>query len=243
MAYEFESGMMKTGLLLLLLLSTAALADQPDRASLISAWENYVQSLPATSEFEVLGDDRYRLEDSELDYAGELKVTGVLIRPTDTFGVETEFSHFGMIEFELVDLQPERLGSQLYYYWLSDRQTLHYSVDREGWVDPKAYQQSFTSPESLGLSLGPLSFMMNYGIWIALLALLFFVFVSLTKQQRKAKSLMDDSADINRMARENLERAERMQKEMVEIAHQAHDLQKQNNALLERIAAASEKRD
>ena len=233
---------MKAGLLLFLLLSAAALADQPDRTTLISAWEGYIQSLPATMEFEAVGDDRYRLKDSEIDYTGELRITGALIRPTDNYGVDTEFTHFGMIEFELIDLAEDRLGSQLYYYWLADRQTLHYSKQREAWVDPKAYQQSFTSPESLGLSLGPLSFMMNYGIWIALLALLLFVFVSLNKQQRKAKSLMDDSADINRMARENLERAERMQKEMVEIAHQAHVLQKQNNALLERIADASEKR-
>ena len=84
---------------------------------------------------------------------------------------------------------------------------------------------------------------MNYGIWILLIALLVFVFMSLKKQQKKAKTLMDDTADINRKARENLDRAEAMQKEMVAIAREAQELQKQNNALLERIAGAVEKRD
>ena len=270
---------MKRILVLLLLLSPAAFADQPDRASLIAAWEEYVRGLPSTGKLESLGDDRYAIKDSELDFEGELHIKGVLIRAADTYGVETEFSHFGMIEFDLVGLPEERLGTQIYYYWLADRQTLHYSSEREGWVDLKAYQQSFTSPdgtvlfryhlrgaqamygvtpdlstfgkalangfsvsalagradlmqlgskerdgwldlkayqqsftspESLTSSWGLLMFMTNYGIWILLIALLLSGFVVLSRQQKKAKTLMDEGADINRMARENLERAERM---------------------------------
>ena len=233
---------MKRVLVLLLLLSSAAFADQPDRASLIAAWEAYVRSLPSTGKLESLGDDRYAIEDSELGFNGELRINGVLIRAADTYGVETEFSHFGMIELELVDLPPERMGTQLYYYWLADRQTLHYSTEREGWVDPKAYQQAFTSPGSVSGSWGPLMFFMNYGIWILLIALLVSVFMFLSRQQKKAKSLMDESADINRMARANIERAEKMQDEMLDITRGMHELQKQNNELLERIAKATEKR-
>ena len=233
---------MNKTIFLLLLLSSAVFASEPDRESLISAWEDAMRSLPSTTTLESKGDGKYRLEDSDIDYAGELVVTGALIRPSDTYGYDTEFTHFGMVEFELTELPPERLASQLYYYWLSDRQTLHYSSESNTWLSTKAYQQSFSPSESLGISLGPLAFMMNYGIWILLIALLVFVFLSLGKQQKKAKSLMDDSTDINRMARENLERAEAMQKEIVAIAREAQELQKQNNALLERIAGAVEKR-
>ena len=232
---------MNKAIFLLLLLSTAALAGEPDRASLIEAWEDALRSLPSTKALEATGDDTYRFEDSEIDYAGELLITGALIRPNDSYGFDTEFTHFGMVEFELTDLPPERLASQLYYYWLSDRQTLHYSSERNAWLSTKAYQQSFAPGEGLGISLGPLAFMMNYGIWILLVGLLVFVFLSIGKQQKKAKTLMEDTADINRMARENLERAETMQKEVISIAREAQELQKQNNALLERIAGAVEK--
>lgn len=233
---------MNKAIFVLLLLTSAALAGEPDRASLIAAWEDTLRGLPSTATLEASGDGKYRFEDSELDYAGELVITGALIRPNDSYGFETEFTHFGMVEFELTDLPPERLASQLYYYWLSDRQTLHYSSKTNAWLSTKAYQQSFGPGEELGISLGPLAFMMNYGIWILLIALLAFVFMSLNKQQKKAKTLMDDTADINSKARENLDRAEAMQKEMVAIAREAQELQKQNNALLERIADAVENR-
>ena len=234
---------MRKLLVLLLLLSPAAFANEPDRASLIAAWEEYVRSLPSTEKLEALGDDRYALSDTELDFDGELRIKGVLIRSQENYGVETEVSHFGMIELEVVDLPPEQLGTYLHSYWLADRQTLYYSTERNSWVDPKAYQQSFTSPASVTSAWAPMMFMMNYGIWILLIALLISVFMFLNRQQRKAKSLMDDSADINQMARENIERAERLQDEMIDIARSMHEMQKQNNELLERIAKAAEKRD
>ncbi len=254
---------MKKILVLLLVLSPAAFASEPDRASLIAAWEAYVRGMPSTAKLESLGGDRYEFSDTELEFDGELRINGVLIRAHETYGVDTEFSHFGMIELELVDLPPEQLGTYLYSYWLADRQTLHYSTEREGWVDPKAYQQSFTSPGSVTGSWSLLMFMLDYGIWILLVALIISVFVFLNRQQRKSKSLMDDSedinkmarenieranrlqeetADINKMARENLERAERMQGEVIDIARGLHEMQKQSNELLERIAKATENR-
>lgn len=255
---------MKKILLLVLLLSPAAFAAEPDRASLIAAWEEYVRGIPTTGKLEALGDDRYALVDSELEFDGELKINGVLIRAQENYGVETEFSHFGMIELELVDLPTERLGSYLYSYWLADRQTLYYSTERAGWVDAKAYQQSFTSPGSVVGSRSLLMFVMDYGIWILLVGLIISVYVFLNRQQRSSKSLMDDSEDLNKMARENieradrlqeetaeinkmardnLERAERMQSEVIDVARSMVEMQKQSNELLERIANAAEKRD
>lgn len=234
---------MKKLILVLLLLSGTALADDPSRDSLIDAWEAWVSGLPSTVAFETLGERRYRIEDSDLDYAGELELTSALVRPAEVYGETTEFTHFGIVEFRLVDLPPERMGSQAFYYWLADRQTLHYSQEQGAWVDPSSYRASFMDGGDYDVSLGPLQFMLNYGIWIALVVFLGLVFIALGSQSRKAKSLMDESADINQMARKNIERASELQTEMLEVTRESQSLQRENNALLERIADALEKRD
>ncbi len=194
-----------------------------------------MDGLPGTVAFEKLGDGRYRLEDTDLPYEGEIRLVGALVRPVDTAGVETGFAHFGMVEFELVDLRPERLSSQSYYYWLSDRQTLHYSETEQRWVDPATYQSALTERFSGGLSLGPLSFMLNYGIWVFLIALIVFVFLAVGRQSKKARGLMDDSAAINQQARENLDRTQAMQDEVLAIARETRDLHAESNALLKEI--------
>ena len=214
---------------------TAIAFAQPDRESLIEAWETYIARLAGTAEFEKLGDGRYRLKDTDLPYEGEIRLVGVLLRPVDSTGVDTGFSRFGMIEFELTDLPAERIASQSYYYWLSDRQTLHYSDSEQRWVDPATYQAKLTELYTGGVSFGPLSFMLNYGIWVFLIALIVFVFLAVNRQSRKARGLMDDSAAINEQARENLDRTQAMQDEVLAIARETRDLQAEANAILKDI--------
>lgn len=216
-------------------LATAAAFAAPDRESLLSQWEQELRSQDGTESFEDLGGGVYRLQDSNLPYDGELRVLGVVIRSPDILGVTGDFTHMGMVEFELADLPPERLGSQGYYYWLADRQTLHYSESRGQWVGPAEYQAAIAGSYH-DLASAPLSFMLNYGIWIPLVALIAFVFVLAGRQARKAKSLMDDGADINRKARENLDRSEKLQEQVLQIAREARDLQAETNRLLAEIA-------
>ena len=206
-----------------------------DRDSLLEAWEAFMASLPGTMRFEPAGDGVYRFEDSELPYAGELKVIGVLVRPADNGGLRSEFSHFGMVDFELADLPVERLTSQTYYYWLADRQTLHYSGSEERWVDTATYNASLAESYGLNTDFGMLSFMLNYGIWVLLVPLVIFVFAAVTRQAKKARALMDETAAINQQARENLDRAASMQDEMVSIARETRDLQTESNELLKKV--------
>ena len=215
---------------------TAAAA--PDRESLVAAWEVHVRSLPGTESLEASGDETYRLKDSDLPYDGELKIRGVLVRPNESTAVEMDFSHLGMIEMELTDLPKDRLTSQVYYYWLADRQTLHYSVTEDRWVNTAEYQAALTEMYSPNLSLGPLSFMLNWGIWIGLGALVIFVWVALGKQTRKARGLMDDTEAINQKASDNLDRAQSMQDEVLAIARETRDLQAENNELLKQMLEA-----
>lgn len=219
------------------LFSVEALADA-DRESLIAAWEAHIGGLPGTESFEQTADGVYQYKDSDLPYEGELKLLGVLVRPSEAAGFETDFTHFGMVEFELPNLPEERLSSQVYYYWLAERQTLHYSMAAQEWVDASAYQESITNLYGGSPSFGALSFMLNYGIWVLLIGLLIFVFVGVNRQAKKARSLMDESAAINDKARQNLDRAEAMQDEVLSIARETRDLQKEGNELLAKMLQA-----
>ena len=218
------------GLALLVLTQLAAAA--PDRDSLVAAWEAHVRELPGTQSFEKTGDDSYRLTDTDLPYDGELKVLGALVRSSESPGFEIEFTHLGMVEFELSDLPAERLTSQVYYYWLADRQTLHYSKETGQWVDTAVYRDAISEwyPEST--SFGALSFMVSYGIWILLGIVLIWGFIAVGQQTKKAQALMDDSASLNDKASANLDRAEKLQDEVLAIARESRDLQAENNRLL-----------
>ena len=206
----------------------------PTRESLVAAWEEHIRSLPATTSFEKTADGTYRYADTDLPYDGELKVQGALVRSSESPGFDSDYTHLGMVEFELTDLPEERLTSQVYYYWLADRQTLHYSATAAAWVDSTTYRDSFDDLYDLP-SLGALSFMIKYGIWILLAALVIFIFVGFGKQTKKARQLMDETAAINQQARENLDRAEKMQNEVLAIARESRDLQAEANELLRRM--------
>ena len=100
-------------LLLGALVTHNALAE-PDRDSLVEAWEAHIAARPSTVLFESVGDGVYRLEDSDLPYEGELKVVGALVRSADTTGYDTGFNYLGMIDFQLSDMPAERLSSQVF---------------------------------------------------------------------------------------------------------------------------------
>jgi hypothetical protein len=208
---------------------------QPDRDSLIEAWETYIQSLPGTVNLEKTGDDVYQFQDADLPYEGELRIVGALVRPAESATFETSFQHLGMVDIALVDLPADRLSSQVFYYWLADRQTMYYSETEQRWVDPTTYQTAITEMYSGGPSFGALSFMLNYGFWIVLIGLLVFGILAIRRQTKKAHSLMDDSSDINQKARENIDRAQSMQDEVLALARETRDLQTKNNELLKQM--------
>ena len=208
---------------------------EADKDSLLEAWEGHVRSLPGTITFEVTDDGAYRMNDADLPYEGELQVISALVRSAENVGVDTGFSHMGIVEFTLGDLPPERLGSQSYYYWLADRQTLHYSTSEQRWVGGDEYQASLTNLYGGRSKYTGRSFMLNYGIWAFLIGLIVLVGIAVSRQSRKASALMDETRDINQQASRNLDRAQGMQDEVLAIAREARDLQKQNNELLAQI--------
>ena len=208
------------------------------KESLLEAWESHVRSLPGTVSLEATDEGEYRLQDEDLPYDGKLRVLSAMVRSADNAGFDTGFSHMGIVEFALDDLPPERLASQSYYYWLADRQTLHYSTAGQGWVGGGDYQASLTDLYGGESSYGGLSFMLNYGIWILLIGLIVLVGIAVSRQSRKASALMDETREINQQASKNLDRAKGMQDEVLAVAREARDLQKESNALLVQIRDA-----
>ena len=217
------------------LLSGAAAA-APDRESLIEAWVAHMQTASGTLSFERSGEDTFRLRDDSLPYDGEVRIVGALVRPTEVQYVDSAFTHMGSVEFNLVTLADDRRYTQTYSYWMADRQLFYYSETEAAWLGQADYALALQEEYgSSGAALGPLSFMLNYGIWIALLALLVWVFRVLGRHQKKATSLMDDSASINEMARKNLERSAELHEESIEMTRQILEVQKANQALLAQI--------
>ena len=209
----------------------------PDRDSLISAWEAYIASLPSTATFEKTGDGSYQLHDTDLPYEGELLLHGALVRPMPGPS-DGNYSHTGMLEFELADLPEDRSVSQLYYYWIADKQILYYSAERGEWLSQADYTEDFSGAYEYGDDVAFMSFMLKYGIWILLVALIIFIFRGAHTQMKKNRALMDETAAINEKARENVERAQAMQDELLAMTRQSHELQAENNETLKKILDA-----
>ena len=232
--------MYKLAVIVALLAVTAVSRDahaEPDRDSLIRAWEAYIASLPSTATFEKSGNGSYQLTDTDLPYEGELLLHGALVRPIPVPGDNT-YSHTGMLEFELADLPEERHASQLYYYWIADKQILYYSAQQGEWLSQAEYTADFSGEYEYGDDVAFMSFMLKYGIWILLVALIVFIFRGAHTQMKKNRALMDETAAINEKARENVERAQAMQDELLAITRQSHELQAENNATLKKILDA-----
>lgn len=236
--------MRKTMALVVMLLGALVAQEaraEANRESLIKSWEAHIASLPGTARFESVGDGEYQFKDTDLPYEGALTIVGALVSPHETAGYDTGFTHMGMVDFRLTDLPEDLLSSQVYYYWLNERQTLYFNDAEQRWVNTATFQASFADMYDIDSSFGALSFMLNYGIWIFLIALIFFVFIAVGKQAKKARSLMDDSAVINEKARENIDRAEGLQDELLAIARESRDLNLESTVLLRQILDALKK--
>lgn len=223
---------MRIVVIFMLVLTGFGVHAQPDKASLLDAWETRIVELGGT--LDPQPDDTYLLTDDSLPYEGTVVVVSTLIRaaPEQSYG-DVQVSHSGIVEFRLEDLPVERTGSQLYYYWLTDRQNFQFLDDSQEWISQSQYNNLLQN--SRGSSYSALSWFVNWGFWIVVLILVIWLAVFLGRSQKKAKSLMSDSADINNLARENIERSAELQAEMAGLARKNAQLMEDNNVLLRQI--------
>lgn len=215
-------------------LSGFAGAAEPDRGALLAAWADYMAANPDTEAFEPIDSSRFRLTDSSLPYDGEIRVLGAIVRTIDDFGADLPFSHTGFVEFELTDLAEERRQTQSYYYWIADRQTLYFSVDEGRWMTPADYQAAFRD-QLVPEGSSSFFYLIRYGIWLLLIPALLLAIFFVGKQANKARKLMNEAAEINQQARQNIERSAALQEEVINISRQSLELHSETNRLLEDI--------
>lgn len=226
-------------LVLSILVSQGALS-APDKAGLRAAWEQAMRA--GGAELEAGETDAYRLVDPNLPYDGELKLVGLTVRADGAGEMAGAFSHSGFVEFQLSNLQPPLLHSQTYYLWAGDRQNFFYFPDHARWTTAQ------NMPTALSAGSPRRTIARQLWTWLPILILLlmvaFVVFLirKANGQQRRAGSIIEDSAALNVKARENLEFARKMHEEQIAIARSNNELMQDNNRLLGELVETLGKR-
>ncbi len=205
------------------LLVTILLVASPDRTELIEAWEAAIAEGATLTKSE----DGYRLVEPDLGYDGPVSIvaTSVDTYPSD-FGLGV--THQGTVDYRL-DVEGELAESMVYYNWIARHQTFYFIEPEQRWIDQLEFNARLTAgapPAGLFAGLWPL-----IGMVLFLLAVLWFA----GRQAMKAKGLMTDSMDINRMARENIEDAGKLHAEQREAQREILELARRQTALLEEI--------
>ncbi|MEM9301746.1 MAG: hypothetical protein AAGE01_06525 [Pseudomonadota bacterium] len=209
------------------LLLAMLFAAEPDRASLLEAWE---QSFGPEATLTIAADGSYTLSEPNLGYEGPVTVVAASISDYALGDYGPAVSHQGIVDFRL-EVDDALAESVVYYTWKSARQHFYFHTEEQRWIDQQAFNALFQAShgnvwwEALvnisGLLVLP---------GICLVALFF-----VGRQMFKAKGLMSDSEDINRKARENIEAAGKLQAEQRENQQELMTLARRQVELLEEI--------
>jgi hypothetical protein len=226
-----SQGRTMSRLLLLILLLPAFACAAPDRASLIQAWEAAMRS-DGTLDAQPGGDYRYRNE--SLGYDGGLKITSAIVRAESV--ADSDRSAMGTVDFDLSDMPaargdspPSGLAS-----WKAERQSFIYDSGKQSWQTVLEWSRSRYRADG-GISLTATRWVFEYALPVGLLALVVAVFLWLARVQRQAKRQLVAAADVNRLSRENIERAAKLQEEQRARMHESLELARHNTATLDAI--------
>ena len=223
-------------ILLLILLAPAVAAAAPDRAGLIEAWE---AAMRHDGQLEPQADGDYRYRSDSIGYDGRLKRLTAIVR---TDGMAAEGLHgiqaTGSVDFELPDLPASSQGVQSpgLLSWKSERQNFFYDIDKQAWLSMSEWARAFRTPgeDEEAPSRWP-EWARNYGPLLFLLVFLAAVLAGASRQQRRVRALMAESHEINRMGRENLDRAAELREAQVAATQESLELARRGAATLEAI--------
>lgn len=232
-----SKGVAMTRLILLLILLVPALAAAaPDRAGLIEAWE---AAMRRDGELEARADGDYRYRSEAIGYDGRLKRLTAIVRAD---GMAGEGLHgiqaTGSVDFELPDLPVSSQGLQSpgLLSWKSERQNFFYDIDKQAWLSMAEWTRAFRTPgeDEETPSRWP-EWARNYGPLLVLLVFLAAVLAGAARQQRRVRALMAESHEINRMGRENLDRAAELREAQRAATQESLELARRGAATLEAI--------
>lgn len=218
-------------LVLILLLPTLACA-APDRAGLIQAWEAAMRHDGAL-EAQAGGDYHYRSE--SLGYDGRVRLLTAIVRAdrAGRAGDDPVAAH-GTVDFDLTDLpvaqQAAPQASVGVASWKAERQNFVYVDDRQAWLSiadwAAAYYRGGDTTRGGWL---------RWGIVPALLAVLALAVALVYAVQRRAFRLLRDSAEVNRLGRENIARAAELRDAQLAATQESLELARRNAATLSAI--------
>jgi hypothetical protein len=218
-------------LLLLILLLPAFASAAPDRAGLIHAWETAMRK-DGTLEAQAGGDYRYRNE--SLGYDGRVRLLTAIVRAERTGqGADDHITARGTVDFELPDLPVAQgdapsVGASS---WKAERQNFVCMDDGRTWQTIAEWASSYyrggdrMTPETWS----------RWGFLLALLAVLVLAVAFVFSVQRRAFRLLRDSAEVNRLGRENIARAADLRDAQVATTRESLELARRNAATLDAI--------
>lgn len=201
-----------------------AAAAQPDRTSLLAAWENQLRADPQTLVFEKIDDDRYHFSTERFPFDGTIRVLNLVV--DDRTLDYAEGGTMGVVEVDLENLNDEFRRQHAYSIGLwQASNTLYYDADSESWVSAAQWQSSMMDRYAGGGWWGWIS---SASWFVFLLLLLVVLFFAVRRANKQIKTTM--AAQDKALAEQ--ERAIRLTEEAVELSRDSNRVLKEIRDLL-----------
>ena len=222
--------------LLWILLLPALAAAAPDRAGLIEAWE---AAMRRDGQLEPQADGDYRYRSDSIGYDGRLKRLTAIVRIDGVAGEGAPgVQATGSVDFELPDLPVSSQGTQSagLLGWKSERQNFFYDIDQKAWLSMSEWARAYRGAEDERDAPNRWrEWTLTYGPLLALFVFFAAVLAGASRQQRRVRALMTESHEINRMGRENLDRAAELREAQSAATQESLELARRTAATLEAI--------
>jgi len=222
---------MRRFVVLILLLPALACA-APDRPGLIHAWEAAMRR-DGTLEAQADGDYRYRSE--SLGYDGRVRLLAAIVRAeAGRRRGDDRVAARGTVDFDLPDLPVAQASPQAsagVAGWKAERQNFVYVDDRQAWLSIAEWAAAYYRDDDRASAEG----WSRWGLVLALLAVLVLAVAFVYAVQRRAFGLLRDSAEVNRLGRENIVRAAELRDAQLAATQESLELARRNAATLAAI--------
>lgn len=225
-------------LLLILLLPVIASAAS-DRAGLIKAWE---ADMRRDDKLDALPDGSYHFKSESLGYDGSVRLLAAIVREDAGMGRNgSGMRASGSVDFDLTDLSPEQRASNVVGIWKAGRQNFVFDGEKNAWLSIAAWVKAQNRSSSFGEGFSSAGFVLDAAL-LGFLLFLLLVFWLVLRQQRRSRSLLDESSALNRMGRENIERTGELRETQAATMRESLELARHNAQTLDAILAELRRR-
>jgi len=218
-------------LVLLILLLPAFACAAPDRAGLIQAWE---AAMRRDGTLEAQADGGYHYRSESLGYDGRVRLLTAIVRAEAGRGSDDHVAARGAVDFDLPDLpvaqQAAPQTSVGVTGWKAERQNFVYVDDRKAWLSIMEWAADYYRGGDGDGTIG--AAWSRWGLVLGLLGVLVLAVAFVYMVQRRAFRLLRDSAEVNRLGRENIVRAAELRDAQLAATRESLELARRNAATL-----------